>query len=110
MKRLAISAVGTGAGTLLYTTPTDFKAEVRDIVFSNTTTAAISFKLHIVPSGDSVADANMFVPNVSVPGNTMVHWSGHQTLNPGDFIQGIGSAAGMTVTISGDETRRGGAV
>ena len=110
MKKLAQGAVGTGAGTLLYTTPTEFKADLNDITFSNATSSPISFKLHLVPTGGSVADSNMFIPNVSVPGNTFVQWTGTQTLNPGDFVQGIASAAGVTVSITGNEYRRGNTV
>ena len=106
MKKLGQGAVGTGAGTLLYTTPTDFKADIQDITISNTTTSAISFKLHLVPSGGSVADSNMFVPNVSIPANTFIQWSGVQTLNPADFVQGIASASGITISITGLEYRR----
>lgn len=106
MKKLAQGAVTTGAGTLLYTVPTDFKADVIDITISNTTTSAVSFKLHLVPSGGSVADSNMFIPNVSIPGNTLIQWSGTQTLNPADFIQGISSATGVTIRITGEEYRK----
>jgi hypothetical protein len=49
----------------------------------------------------------MMFPTVSIPANTLVHWSGNQVLNTGDFIQGIGSGAGITLNISGNETRVG---
>ncbi len=106
MKKLAQGAVTTGAGTLLGTVPTDFKWDIADITISNTTAAPITFKLHLVPSGGSVADSNMFVPNVSIPGNTLIQWTGVQTLNPADFIQGISSASGITISITGNEYRR----
>ena len=106
MKKLAQGAVATGAGTLLYSTPTEFKADVKDITFSNTTSSPISLKVHLVPTSGVVDSTNMFVPNVSVPGNTFVQWSGTQTLNVGDFVQGIASAVGMTISITGEEYRR----
>ncbi len=105
MKRIAQSNLGTGTGTLLYTTPNGFKCDVVDIVVSNTTTAAITVKIHIVPVGISVAATNLFFPDVSIPANTMIQWCGNQTLGAGDFIQGIGSATGVTVTITGNEYR-----
>lgn len=105
MKKLAQGAVGTGAGTLLYTVPGEFKCEVMDITMSNTTSSYISLKVHFVPSGEAVADSNMFVPNVSIPGNTFVQWTGVQLLNKGDFIQGIASASGITINITGNEYR-----
>ena len=106
MKKLGQGAVTTGGGTLLYTVPKDFRCDVADITISNTTTSPISFKLHLVPSGGSVADSNMFIPNVSIPANTFIQWTGTQTLNDLDFIQGIASASGITISITGLEYRR----
>lgn len=105
MKKLAQGAVGTGAGTLLYTVPTTYRTEVTDIDVCNTTSGSLSFSLHLVPSGGSVLASNMLFPAVSIPANTMVQWNGRQVMNAGDFIQGIGSGAGLTVNISGDEGR-----
>ncbi len=104
-KNLAKAAVGTGAGTLLYTVPNAFIVDVTDITMSNTTAGALSLKVHLVPTGGSVADSNMMIPNVSIPANTFVQWSGNQTLQAGGFIQGIASGAGVSVTINGDEHR-----
>ena len=105
MKNLAKSSITTGAGTLLYTVPNAFRADIQDLVISNTTAAPISVKIHLVPAGGSVADSNMMVPNVSVPGNTLIQWTGNQTLEAGGFVQGIATAAGVSVTINGDEHR-----
>lgn len=105
MKKLGQGAITTGSGTLLYTVPTGYKTEVLDICIANTTAAAITCALHLVPTGVSVGTSNMLFPTVSVPGNTVIQWTGMQHLNTGDFIQGIGSAAGLTVNISGDELR-----
>ena len=105
MKRLGQSAITTGAGTLIYTVPTGYRTDVNDINIANSTGAAITVAIHLVQTGGSASAANMLFPTVSVPGNTLVQWTGIQTINAGDFIQGIGSAAGVTVTISGDEHR-----
>lgn len=105
MKKLAQGAVTTGAGTLLYTVPTGYRTHVKDICISNTTGSPITFALHFAPTGVAVADSNQLFPDVSLPGNTLLHWCGTQVLNAGDFIQGIGSAAGVTVNITGDEER-----
>ena len=105
MKRLGQSAITTGAGTLLYTTPNGYRTNIRDIQIANTGASALTCLIHFVPTGASATTANTFVPTVSIPAYTMVQWSGTQILNAGDFIQGIGSAAGITVTITGDEDR-----
>jgi len=105
MKKLAQGAVTTGSGTLLYTVPNGYKADVNNIDVANTTAAPISFTLHLVVSGGSPAASNMLFPAVSIPGNTMVQWVGEQQMKTGGFIQGIGSAAGITVNITGNESR-----
>jgi hypothetical protein len=107
MKKLAQGAVGTGTGTLLYTVPTGIRTEVVDVIIANTTTGTLTCSLHLVPVGVAVGSSNAMFSSVSVPANTTVHWSGIQVLNAGDFIQGISSASGLTVNISGDERRAG---
>ena len=104
-KKLGRGAIGTGAGTLIYTVPSQFKVDVTDIDVANTTAAAVTLILHLVPSGDSPATATQFCPTISIPANTMFQWAGQQTLNAGDFIQAIGSGAGLNIHVSGDEYR-----
>ena len=107
MKKLAQTAVTTGSGTLVYTVPTGYAADVVDIAISNTTTSSATFTLHIVDSGGTPTTANQLFPAVAVTGSTIVQWSGLQTMNSGDFIQAIGSVSGINVRISGDERRVG---
>ena len=105
MKKLGQGAIGTGAGTLLYTVPTAMKTDVLDVTVGNNSATATTCAIHLVPVGGSAGTTNVLFPTVSIPANTLVQWSGVQTLNAGDFIQGIGSASGLTVNITGDEYR-----
>lgn len=107
MKKLFQGAITTGSGTLCYTTPTGMRTEVYDVVIANTTTGALTCSLHLAPVSVAVGTSNAMFSSVSIPANTTVHWSGIQCLNAGDFIQGIGSAAGLTVNITGNEARAG---
>lgn len=107
MKKLGQGAITTGAGTLIYTVPTGMRTDVMDINIANTTSSPLTAAIHLVPTGGSATTANMLFPTVTVPGNTLIQWTGAETLNAGDFIQGIGSAAGITVNISGVEYRAG---
>ena len=107
MKKLCQGAITTGGGALLYTTPTGMRTEVLDINIANTTAGALTCALHLVPTGASATTSNMLFPTVSVPANTLIQWTGVEVLNAGDFIQGIGSATGITVNISGSEGRAG---
>ncbi len=105
MKKLGRGAITTGSGTLIYTVPTGMKCDVKDIVIANTSAAPITCGLYLVPVTGTAGTTNAMFPAVSVPGNTTIHWCGTQTLNAGDFIQGIGSAAGITVNVTGEEYR-----
>ena len=107
MKKLGQGAITTGAGTLVYTVPTGMRTEVLDLCIANTTSGALTAAIYFVPTGASATTANMLFPTVSVPANTLIQWTGSQVLNAGDFVQGIGSAAGITVNISGLEYRSG---
>ena len=107
MKKLAQGAIGTGAGTLLYTVPTGMRTEVMDILITNTTAGSLTCSIYLAPTGVAVGTSNAMFSSVAIPANTTVHWSGIQCLNAGDFIQGIGSAAGLTLNITGDEYRAG---
>ena len=107
MKKLGQGAITTGAGTLLYTVPTGIRTEVMDIVIANTTAGSLTCSIHLAPTGVAVGSSNAMFSSVAIPANTTIHWSGIQVLNAGDFIQGIGSSAGLTVNISGSEARAG---
>lgn len=106
MKKLGTGAVAATL-TTLYTVPTGYRTEVQDICLANTTAGSLTCALYLVPTGGSASTGNMMFPTVTIPGNTLVHWSGVQILNAGDFIQAIGSATGITAHISGNEGRAG---
>lgn len=107
MKKLFQGAITTGAGTLCYTVPTGIRTEVRDMIIANTTAGALTVALHFVPVGGSATAANMVLPAKTIAANDIFQWQGTQVLNAGDFIQGIGSGAGITVNITGYEYRAG---
>lgn len=103
MKMLARGAVSTSAGSPEYTVPTGYKTDVMQIDVNNTTSAPIDLDLHFVASGGSVSTSNMIFPSSTIQGNSMIQWTGAQVLNAGDFIQAIGSGAGLSIYISGNE-------
>lgn len=110
MKQLGQAAVGTGSGTLVYTVPTGMETDVQDFMIANTGATAIDCSLHLVASGGSATTSNAVMKSVAIPGATSIHWCGSQHITAGGFIQVIGSAAGLTITVSGTETRKGGAL
>ena len=107
MKKLGQGAITTRGGTLLYVVPTGFRTEVLDINIANTGATGLTCGLHLVPVGGSAGTTNALFGTVSIPAYTTLQWTGIQVLNAGDFIQGIGSGAGLTVNITGTEVRAG---
>jgi hypothetical protein len=73
------------------------------IDIANTTAAAESVTIYLVPSGDSPSDANTLIPDVTVQSNQMFQWTGAQVLEEGDTIVGSASATGLTFQASGGE-------
>lgn len=107
MKKLAQAAVAVSPGTLLYTVPTGYAADIADITISNTNASDATITLHMVDSGGSVTASNQFIPASTIKANSLVQWTGTQTLGSNGFIQAIGSTTGVNVRITGTEYRLG---
>lgn len=93
------------AQTTQYTVPAARQDVVKDFDVCNTTGAAITFTMNLVPSGGSASTANQILSAVSVPANNTLHWTGTQVMNTGDFISTAASATGLTLTVSGLESQ-----
>lgn len=97
--RLCQAAIGN-TNTTLYTAQPDGRTAVLDIMVTNTTSGSISLTMYI----GSAATANAFGWYSSpVPPNASVQYSGFQILNQNEPLIAIGSASGLTATISGVE-------
>jgi hypothetical protein len=84
--------------TTIYTVPLLTAAYLKDIDIPNTTAAAISVTVYI---GNSTTQANILIPNVTIPANSIFQWTGTQILNAGDVIVAIASAFGCNAIVSG---------
>jgi hypothetical protein len=102
-KKQGQAAVGTGAGTLVYTVGASLLGIVKCIDICNTTAAAINVNVHLVPLAGSATTANALMYVVSVPANGVYQWTGTQILEAGGFIQAVGASAGLTINVSGGE-------
>src|SRR5574337_57738 len=102
--RLFQAALAT-AQTTQYTTPASRQDVIKDMEIANTTAAAITVTVNIVPSGNAAGTANQVLPAVSVPANQTLHWTGTIVMNAGDFISTATSATGVTATFSGIESQ-----
>lgn len=97
--RFAQAAIGT-ANTLLYTVPPFQAAYLKDIDIPNTTGAAISVTVYM---GNGTLPANILIPAVSIPANSIFQWTGTQILNAGDTIVAAASAVGCNIIASGGQ-------
>ena len=97
--RLCQKAIGA-TSTTLYTAQPDGRTCIIDIMIVNTTTAPVNVTLYI----GSATAANAFGwYNSTVPVGGSVQYSGYQILNQSESLLAMGSATGLSVTISGLE-------
>jgi len=89
------------AATTVFTA-TD-RTTIDAVVVNNTTATPLTFTANIVKSGTAVATANQVMSSFSIGANASTSPLGMlgQTLNPGDFISVLGSAAGLNIRASG---------
>lgn len=87
----------------LYTCPVLTRAFVKCIDVVNTSAAALTVNVYLVPSGGTAGTDNALLYSRSVPIGGNVQWTGTQILNAGDKIQATASGAGLTINISGGE-------
>ena len=104
--QVAQAALTTSYATL-YTVPTNTTTPTRtymkQIDVCNTSNAAITFNLHIVPATFSAGTSNALFYLQSVAANSTFSYSGVQVLPTSSFISAKASTTGLTITISGGE-------
>lgn len=100
--KLGQAAITTGV-TTLYTTPANTRTILKELSIANTTAAAISVRIFLVPSGGSAGTTNAFMYDISVPANNVLQYNGVQVLDAGDTIRIQAGAAGLTITAAGAE-------
>ena len=97
--RLCQKAIGA-TSTTLYTSQPDGRTAILDIMVTNTTSAPINLSIYI----GSVAAANAFgFYLTSIPSHSSLQYYGFQILNINESLIAVGSATGLTITISGIE-------
>ena len=102
-KKLGQVAIATGAGTLVYTTPTGITTLVKCMDLAHTGSGTIKVDIHLVPLGGTATAANCLIHAVPVVSSTPYQWTGTQVLDPGGFIQAIADGAGCTINAAGGE-------
>ena len=104
--QIAQAALTTSYVTL-YTVPTNITTPTRtymkQIDVCNTTGSAVTFNLHIVPTGGTAGTGNALFYVQNVAANSTYSYSGVQVLPTSSFLSAKASTAGLTITISGGE-------
>ena len=93
----------TTSYTTLYTVPSVVRTYLKQIDICNTTSAAVTIFISLVPSSGTAVASNALYFGQSVPANTTISYTGVQVLLPGATIQVMAGATGLTVTASGGE-------
>ncbi len=104
-KKLARSNV-TATMAIVYETPANTRAYIKDIMVTNHSGAAGAaglISIHIVAAGGSATFGNVIIDEYSVAKQEYLHWSGLQITDPGDTIQVLSNGTNLSVTISGAE-------
>lgn len=97
--RLAQGAVGN-TNTTLYTAQPDGRSAIIDIMAVNTTAAPVSLTMYV----GSATTANAFGwYQSSIPAYSSMQYNGFQILNASEALIAVGSATGITVSVSGFE-------
>jgi len=94
------TAATTSVSTL-YTVPANTQFLLTDIEICNTTSTAGTFTIYLVPSGGTASQSNAIFYVAPIGGNTLVQWTGQQSLGAGYTIQALASATTITIKPSG---------
>ena len=97
--RLCQKAIGN-TSTTLYTAQPDGRTCIIDMMIVNTTSSSINLTMYI----GSASTANAFgFYTTAIPAYSSVQYNGYQILNINESLLAVGSATGLTATISGLE-------
>jgi len=100
--RFEASAIATGTGTTVYTVPSGYRADVKDMLIANTTAGELTIGVYIVPSGGTAGVTNILVDaRVVGPHETYECFEAQgQTFQAAGFLQAK-SDANAAITING---------
>ena len=102
-KKLYTGQPGTTA-TTLYTAPSSTTSLIKNIIICNTTSAAATVTLSLVPSGGSAAVTNRIMSALNISANDTVAMDLSGVLSTGDFISALqGTSGALTLHITGVE-------
>ena len=102
--QLGQAALTTSYATL-YTVPANYRTYIKQFDICNTTAAAITVYVSLVPSAGTAGTSNAIFYNTTVPAYSTLQWCGAQVINASGTVQAKASAAGCTITLTGGEAQ-----
>lgn len=92
--------------TTQYTAPPGTRTQIDKFTATNTTGAAITIDVHLVPNGGAAGATNRIInaKSIAAGGDESLSAVVGHSLKPGDFIAAVASGAGLTIRASGRET------
>jgi len=101
--KLAQATLGITIYAVIYRVPADTRAYVKNIDVCNTTVAAITVDISLVPPGGTAGVTNALYFTQSIAAYGVLQWRGLAIMNAADTIQVRASATGCAIYISGGE-------
>lgn len=95
----------TAAYTVFYKVPPNTRTYIKQFDICNTTVAAITVYVSLVPTGGTAGTTNAILYNTTVAAYSTLQWCGAQIINASGTIQVKASAVGCTITITGGEAQ-----
>jgi len=93
-----------GAMTDVYTVPANSSAVVSTLMVNNISTSAASFRVTVLPSGQTIANKNLILFDTYILPNSSEALTIGMTLSAGDKIQIASDVATVTATAFGSES------
>jgi len=91
----------TTSAAVIYLAPTQALTAIQDIVVVNTSGSTATFNLYIVSPATTASTNNAIYYTYSLTSGQTLRWTGEQILAGLWTLQGLASATGLTITVSG---------
>lgn len=93
--------LASGSITTIYTSPTTAATIITSLAIANNEAEERHLSIYLCPAGAAAADANILLPNVPIPANTMVNIGIGQTISATDVIRALSDSNYMVIHSSG---------
>jgi len=92
----------TTADAAVYTVAASSSAKIATAVLCNTTSAAVTVSVSVIPSGGAVGNAHRIINSYTINGNdslSLNQYLAGQMMTAGDFVSGVAGTANAVVMV-----------